>query len=248
MKLWAQNDTTSIEKRKKKKIKIIENATIGASYDLMRDSMNLSNFSISGRTRLFKSLSLNFRAVIDPYSYDNGNRIDQFRWNNDDGKIATLTSSNLALSYRLKSKKTVGSKNLKNVTEDQQDEFDALSDEFVDFTIPWSVNISYNLVTNRTLINTEDDSTSFTQSIRVSGDIGLTKKWKIGINTGFDFKARDFNYTTVSIYRDMHCWEGSFNWVPFGTRKSYTLTINVKAALLKDLRIQRKRAWYDNVY
>jgi len=247
MKLWAQNDTSDIGTRKKTKVKLIENATIGASYDFMRDSLNLSNFSLAGRTKIFKALSLNFRAIIDPYEYVEGTRVKNYRIKAD-GKLGTLTSSNLAMSYRLQSKKKKGNKNLDNVTEEQQDQFDALADEFVDFTIPWALNLSYNITANRSLINTEDDTVILSQSIRVSGDVSLTKKWKIAINTGFDFQAKDFNYTTISILRDMHCWEGSFNWVPFGTRRSYTLTVNVKAAMLKDLRLQRKRAWYDNAF
>ena len=247
MKLWAQNDTTEQEKKKKKKVKLIENFVLSSSYDFMRDSMNLSNISLTGRTKLFKSLNLNFKAFLDPYTYDDGTRINTYRLSSD-GKIGTVTSTNLALSYNLRSKKKSGNKNLENVSEDQQSQFEALSDSYVDFTIPWQMNISYNISSFRSFINTENDTTTFSQTLRLNGDVGLTKKWRIGINTGFDFKTKDFNYTTVSIYRDMHCWEGQFNWIPFGARKSYTLTINVKAAILKDLRIQRKRAWYDNAF
>lgn len=247
MKLWAQNDTTDSDKPKKKKVKLIENATLSGSYDLMRDSLNLSNISLAGRTRLFKDLSLNFRALLDPYTYHEGARIDTYRWNTD-GRIGTITSTNLALTYNIRSKKSSGEKNLDNVTEDQQEQFEALAPEFVDYTIPWQLNLSYNITSLRSSINTEDDTTTFAQTIRLSGDVGLTKKWRIGVNTGFDFAAKDFNYTVISIYRDMHCWEGSFNWIPFGARKSYTLTVNVKASILKDLRLQRRRAWYDNAF
>ncbi|MDC3336301.1 putative LPS assembly protein LptD [Flavobacteriales bacterium] len=247
MKLWAQNDTTEIEDRTKKKVKIIENATLSSSYDFMRDSFNLANISFAGRTRIFKSLNLNFRANLDPYSYNDGSRNTEFRWNTEQ-KIGTITSTNLALSYTLKSKQSSGNKNLENVSQDQQDQLASISEAYVDFTIPWQMNVSYNLTSNRSNINASNDTTILSQTIRLNGDVGLTKKWRIGVNTGFDFKSKDFNYTTVSIYRDMHCWEGQFNWIPFGSRKSYTLTINVKASILKDLRIQRKRAWYDNAF
>ena len=247
MKFWDQKDTTELENRKKKKVKLIENFVLSSSYDFMRDSMNLSNISLTGRTKLFKALNLNFKAFLDPYFYDEGTRINTFRVNQD-GRLGTIISTNLALGYNLRSKKKSGTKNLDNVSEDQQSQFESLSDAYVDFTIPWQMNISYNVSTFRSAINTEDDTTTISQTMRLSGDIGLTKKWRIGINTGFDFRTKEFNYTTVSIYRDMHCWEGQFNWIPFGARKSFTLTINVKAAILKDLRIQRKRAWYDNAF
>ncbi len=247
MKLWAQNDTTDIDKRKKKKVKIIENATVSGSYNLMADSLNLSLITVAGRTRLFKDLSLNFRTAVDPYHYEEGRRINSFEVGQS-GRLGTITSSNLALSYNLRSKKKSGKKNLTNVTEEELDQAEAFSEYFVDYTIPWQLNTSYNITANRSNINTEDDTLIISQTIRMGGDIGLTEKWRIGVNTGFDFRAKDFNYTTITIYRDMHCWEGQFIWIPFGNRRSFTLTVNVKAALLKDLRLQRRRAWFDNSF
>ena len=54
MKFWDQKDTTELENRKKKKVKLIENFVLSSSYDFMRDSMNLSNISLTGRTKLLR--------------------------------------------------------------------------------------------------------------------------------------------------------------------------------------------------
>ena len=35
------------------------------------------------------------------------------------------------------------------------------------------------------------------------------------------------------------------NWIPIGYHKSYTITIRVKASVLKDLKLERKRDWID---
>src|SRR5690606_17978454 len=95
--------------------------------------------------------------------------------------------------------------------------------EFIDFNIPWSLTISYNLQYSKPLL-----IQTVTQALNFSGDFSLTKKWKIAFTSGYDFVQKDFSYTSVNIYRDLHCWEMSFNWVPFGFRQSYTVDIRVK--------------------
>jgi hypothetical protein len=48
------------------------------------------------------------------------------------------------------------------------------------------------------------------------------------------------------VTRSLHCWNMAFNFVPFGQRKSYSFTINASSALLKDLKIDKQRSWFDN--
>ena len=68
---------------------------------------------------------------------------------------------------------------------------------------------------------------------------------ELGFRSGYDVESKKFNYTALDIYRDLHCWELSFNIVPFGTRKSYSIDLRVKAPVLSDLKLSRKRNWYD---
>jgi hypothetical protein len=51
--------------------------------------------------------------------------------------------------------------------------------------------------------------------------------------------------TSINVYRDLHCWEMRFNWVPFGFRQSFSIDINVKASVLKDLKLSRRKGWQD---
>jgi hypothetical protein len=36
----------------------------------------------------------------------------------------------------------------------------------------------------------------------------------------------------------------SINWVPFGTYKSYSVTIKVKASILQDLKLSKQQGYY----
>jgi hypothetical protein len=79
----------------------------------------------------------------------------------------------------------------------------------------------------------------------LNGDFNLTEGWKIAWRTGIDLVQKKINPTMVNVFRDLHCWEMSFNLVPFGTYRSYTFTLNAKGRTLQSLRLTRRRDWYD---
>ena len=106
---------------------------------------------------------------------------------------------------------------------------------FVDFNIPWTLNMNYNVRYSKPQLQS-----SVIQTLNFSGDFSLTKRWKIGFNSGYDFELKDLSYTSIDIYRDLHCWEMSFNWIPIGPRQSYLFTIRVKSAILQDLKLTRR--------
>ena len=64
--------------------------------------------------------------------------------------------------------------------------------------------------------------------------------------TNYDFINKEFSFTSINIARDLHCWQMSFNWIPIGFMRSYNLNISVKSSILQDLKLQRRRTWYDN--
>ena len=66
------------------------------------------------------------------------------------------------------------------------------------------------------------------------------------MNTNFDIMAREFSFTTINVNRDLHCWNMSFNFVPFGYMKSYSFTISASSSMLKDLKLQKRQSHYDN--
>jgi hypothetical protein len=83
------------------------------------------------------------------------------------------------------------------------------------------------------------------QTLGVSGEVNVAPKWKITFNTGWDFETKALSYTSVNIYRDLHCWEMRFSWIPIGFRKSWNFTINVKASVLQDLKLNKKKDFRD---
>jgi len=90
---------------------------------------------------------------------------------------------------------------------------------------------------------TGNDSTAYTQTINFSGSFNLTRNWRLTGQTSFDFVHKEFPTAFFEIYRDLHCWEISMQWIPFGIRQSYTFTLRVKASVLQDLKLHKQQGW-----
>ncbi len=239
----AKKDTTGTDR----KVILIENISINSSYNLAADSMKWSAISFSARTKIAKKFDVLLSGIIDPYVYDTTlkKRIDRYELDST-GKIGTLTSAMLSVSTSLRSlikKKDPKAKTPVRNNMQYENELAyimAHPDYYVDFNVPWDFSFFYNVVYAKPALRD-----TFIQSFTFNGNLSVTPNWKVGFRSGFDFVNKDFTFTSFDIYRDLHCWEMRLNWVPFGFRKSYMITIAVKASVLQDLKLNRTRNWYD---
>ena len=115
-------------------------------------------------------------------------------------------------------------------------------DGYVKTEIPWSLTVSYGI--NYTQTGGFDYERMYPkmgliQTMAISGTIGLGKGWKATATTNIDFTAKKFSYTNFTVSRDLHCWNMSASFVPFGPYKSYTFHIGVNASMLKDLKYDK---------
>ncbi len=222
-----------------KKIKLLESLSFGSSYNLAADSLKLSTIGIGGRTTLFEKVGISFNGVVDPYAIDSsGKKYNKFEWDKNH-KVGRLTSTGVSVSFNFNQD---ASKNKSShATEEENKLIKEHPENYIDFNIPWTLAANYNLQYSKGgLVSTT------TQSFSFNGDLRLTPKWKIGFMSGYDFVHHQVTYSSINIYRDLHCWEMHLNWIPFGQHQSYSFQINVKAPVLQDLKLIRKRDWYDN--
>ncbi len=242
MKLRNDKDTIDTDK----KVKILESLNISTNYNLMADSLNWAPINISARTKV-KILDITINGTLDPYAiakneYGNWVRINTFNLSNDN-KLVRLTILNTSVGFSLNSNARK-EENSKVKTHSEIDRYATLygyPEQYIDFNVPWNIRINYSLRYSKPY-----DETNITQTLNVSGDLSLTDKWKISVTSGYDIENKKPSYTTINIHRDLHCWEASLYLVPFGQHKSYMFQINVKAAMLKDLKLAKRRSWYDN--
>lgn len=239
-----------------KKIKLIENLTLSMNYDLARDSLNWSNLNVSGRTTLFKSLVLNYSGSFSPYEIDSlGNKHDIFLWKTKN-KLFQLSQSTWSaqLSWSLNNntfKKEAVKDNGKMVSPILQTPYDyspaLMMGTYADFSVPWNISLHYTM----SYVSAYDAAkynikNTLTHSVSISGNFSLTENWKFNFSTGYDFTNKGMSYTSIDIYRDLHCWEMRFNWVPFGYYKSWNFAINIKASSLRDVKYEKRENYQSN--
>lgn len=233
MKVFDRKDTVNQEK----KIKIFDAFDINGFYNFARDSLQLDNIRLSGRTTLLGKVNLVFSAVYDPYilKADGSGNLNRFEWA-ENRRPARLENADLNVSFQLASNKK--EKNTEEGFTDLEER-----PEYLD--IPWNLSARYSLRLNKG-VGSNLDSVAITQSLGFDVNFTLSPSWRVAIGSGYDFVQNEFTYTVVDISRDLHCWEMRFRWIPFGFLRSYTFGINVKSTILRDLKVEKKSNPYDN--
>ena len=230
MKVRNDKDTTGDEEFKK--VKLLESFRLSTSYNPFADSMNFSNISISARTKILNNkVDLNFSGTIDPYAIDTNN----VRYNKYHGKLGRLTNATISTNF------SFSADNGQN-KEKKNDLVGGFYDDYMDFDVPWNISISYNFTYSRP---SPYRSPTLSQIVNFSGDLSLTPKWKLTFQSGYDIKNKEVTSTSFSVTRDLHCWEMTFNCMPFGQHQSYNFEIHVRSSLLRDLKLTKRDSWYD---
>jgi hypothetical protein len=252
MKVKGKTDTVA------RKVSILNSLAINSGYNFLAKEFKLAPFSIGANTNILDNkINLNLNGTIDPYTYRLDSitektgriyqtRIDRYVWK-DKFSIGQLTSANLAFSTNLNPKANEkDQETTKKIVQSGLEEGDKKqllqnANAYVDFSIPWSLRVNYNI----TYSKQGHLPSTIVQSLRLNGDFSLSEKWKITYNTGYDIEKKEFTQTNFSLTRDLHCWTLSLSLVHIGQFQSYIFYIGVKSSLLKDLKLNRTRSFFD---
>jgi hypothetical protein len=252
-KVFSSKDTTGTGTRK---IPIIQGLSFNGSYNFLAPSFKLSDINFSGRSQLTEKLGITYDGLLTPYAVADSiypglpntkKLIDRYT-------IPRLTRFSVSFGYSLNAEAfKKRNENIDNATEqtqkngmtpEQAAQLQQISSDpnaFVDFKIPWNFTFSYRFDYSR-------DRTGLlpvtTNTLNFNGDFNVTPKWKVQFTSGYDFRSNGLSPTSFAIYRDLHCWDMSINWIPIGPYRSYNLTIKVKASILQDLKLSKQQAYY----
>lgn len=120
------------------------------------------------------------------------------------------------------------------------------NDGYEKIEIPWSLTLNYSMgLTERQTKEFYSEKLKayklqFTHNLTFSGSIQPTPKWRLNFSGSVDLNAWKITQTSLSIYRDLHCWSISASVSPFGLYKSFLVTIGVNAAMLRDLKYEKR--------
>lgn len=239
MKTYSKKDTVNHEQ----KVGLLDQVNLTGGYNFVADSMRLQPFNLSAvSSRIFNLINLNFNAVFDPYAVDSFNRRYNTYHYTKTRKLLRFSTANISASMSLNSKQRVRPASDEAPPRFMADYVSYSPDQIYDFDIPWNMSLSYNFnISKGTTFN--PDTIVTVQTVRASLDFNLTPKWKIAASSGFDITRRQITLTNITVIRDLHCWELSFNWtpaLPTFNRQQFTILLQPKSPTLKDLKIQKR--------
>lgn len=235
-----------------KKIKLIESFRVSSSYNFIADSLKMRNISFTGFTTIAKKVSVNYNSSYSPYARDtNGNSVDTYLLSANK-KLLRLRDENLTFGMNFKSKAPkkkedkVDDTEFSEVDNTDLEEINRNKNNYIDWSVPWSLNVSYTLALNKSFDQTTKlDTNVVTSSIGTRGDFTVFEKWKVGFNINYDVVNKDFTSSTIDLFWDLHCWEFTAHYSPWGFNKYFNVQLNIKSSLLKDLKLQRRFPIYD---
>jgi hypothetical protein len=255
MKVRGKKDTVD------RKIKLIDGLTFSTAYNFLDTAFKLQPISMSLRTTLFDKVSISANGQLDPYQTDlrTGLRINRFVWEGSRFTLGRFTGGSISASTSFQSKSKDGKESTvqpgtATVTDprllaDQQlltDYMRANPAEFVNFNIPWSVNLSYSLTLNRRLLpDYSGYASDVYSSISFNNSFNLTPKWNFSTQGFYDFNSKQITMFTMSVAREMHCWQMAINVTPIGSYKYFNISISPKSGILRDLRVNRTKYFYN---
>ena len=256
----------TLDGEKEKKLDLFT-INFSSAYNFEAEKYKFSNLSTSFQASPTRNFNISMSATHDFYKYDieRKQRINQLLFMDKDawskGKIFRLTNFRIGARLSLQGQKKSEVKEKTPETEGQvfvdeatgeqvseQEYLDRLyepggnrfevNDRFSGLDIPWRMSLSFSFSLNK--FNPANPTKNYYMDI--SGvEVQLTKNWKINYSAHLDLEKKRIVNHSVTIYRDMHCWEARLVWRPSGIGgNSYYLRINVKAAQLRDLKYERR--------
>jgi hypothetical protein len=266
-KVFEKNDSTG----KPKKVKLIDNFSIGTSYNIFADKFRWAPVSMQLMTTILSKITVTGRSGFSLYGINDstGEVLEKFLFSQK-RKLMRLTSFSASLDFSLSDllKKNKG-KNTSNTgagantntsqnfgnqdfqgglgrpdqnNQSPQNNTPALKDEY-GYPV---FDVPWTMNLSYSLDYTKPGlKSTFSQFLTVRGSVSLTKKMSVTYSSGYDFKAKAITMTNLAISRDLHCWEMSLNWVPNGNLQSWNFLIRVRASVLGDLKYERRKDFHD---
>lgn len=250
---FGMNNTLELKQKSDKdtitgfrKIKLLDNFSVTGNYDLLKDSMNLSDLNTSLRISPTQFLNFVSTGQFSPYDWvdSTGAKTKEYAIQSSGrlGRFTTVSfNTNLVLTNRKGRKKLAETKEKLDESWNADYNYFALHPEqLVSFDIPWKLTVShvYSVTANQNISVLNNSRYNQVQTLGFNGDVSFTKRWKLSGNANLDIKTQQVTYTQLALVRDMHCWTLSFNWTPIAQVQFFSFQMNAKSTLFQDAKLR----------
>jgi hypothetical protein len=235
----VKRDSTG--QRSEQIIRIIDNLRASASYNFAADMFKLSNLDASMSSRLLPGISFSSNATFSFYDTDSLGRVTpDYLWQNGNGFLR-LTNFRLTASTQFRSGQrgaVAGPEPYFPRFYDPLDQavfnpFDELFNEqpIQPLDVTWAFSLSFSYSWQK--INNDIRKSAILNANNIQ--LRLTREWNLSTSLGYDFIEKDVTPTRFSVTRNLHCWNMSFDWNPFGDFKFYMFRLSVQDPRMQGL-------------
>ena len=209
------------------------------SYNFNAEAIHFAPLTLTAASNVLSpSLLFSAGTMYDLYSYDSltGERINRLNSEVGTGVFRFIKGFlNMSLSIQGSSEASSSSEPLLSppvppyIPNNAQSMFlERFNTEYfrtIDYRQPWQFQFSLFLQSDKS--NPLQPVT--TTLINASAKESLSKEWQMVLNTGYDLQNNKVVFPMLQLNRDLHCWQMSFQWIPFGQFRSYAVQIGLKA-------------------
>lgn len=254
-----------------KKVKLIDQLNISTGYNFLADSLRMSNVGLTMSTSVFGKLGISGNMNFDPYAIDErGRKINKFLISQSGFHLLRLTNASASLSYSLSGKGAFKGNDGSKVQGEGADQatggpadyyrriyYHPVTNEYIpggwlyytNPNVPWSLNFNYSLSYSKSYQYTNEKlitNNRYTQTLGFSGNVKLSPKMSMNLNSGFDVMAMKLTTTQLSFTYDLHCFNIAVSYIPTGNWQSWSFRISANASALADmLRFKKSTSYWD---
>ena len=240
-----------IRNGEEKKINLF-NWDLSTNYNFLADSLRWGEINSSLRTQATSKFNFTLTATHSLYKVGHGGygRRNEFVWQNG-FSLPRLVNLRINTGFRLtpprreeKGKRPAAESDTAEVGLPTAGVEDLVRNQDIEMLrnlkFPWELSV--NLVYNVNRSNVRAVRKDFTAN--VNARVQLTPNWRIQYSASFDLMNHEIAHQSFNIYRDLHCWEMSFNWQPNPAYSSFTFEIHIKEPLLRDIKLTKSSGGY----
>lgn len=121
---------------------------------------------------------------------------------------------------------------------DQVDVFGENTPGFLPFGLEWSTDI--NGTFSYTPSSIPNGPAALSALLSANLNLVIEKTWRFTTAFNVDVISGQVNSPTLSLQKDLHCWDLSFRWQPFGTTQGYFFRVGIKTGQLRDVQLTRQ--------
>lgn len=237
----VKRDSTG--ERNERIIRLIDDLRASASYNFAAKQFKLSDLTTSMSSNILQSVRINANANFSFYAQDSlGRAIDQYLWDVG-GRFIRMTSYSINASMPF-SVGQGGARLRPDIVHhpyfyDPYDQsiFRGMDPDFnthvfdpLRFPITASLRFSYSW---RFIDFNNSQRSAVINADNIS--VQVTRGWTVSTSLGYDFIRKELTPSRFAVRRNLHCWNFSFEWNPFGDFKFFRFALTLNDSQMRSL-------------